>query len=205
MRVLVACEFSGIVRDAFIQRGHDAVSCDIIPSERPGPHIQDDVLNHLSDGWDLMIAHPPCTYLSKAGCRWLFPGRKLNNDRFNMGLDGKEFFLKLLHADIEKIAIENPAPHAVFKMPKETQIIHPYYFGDNVQKTTLLWLKNLPKLESTNSITKAPILDFMRSGKGNWRHSKWFMSHNSKARSVTFPGIAAAMADQWGCLQGDDA
>lgn len=200
MKVLIACEFSGTVRDAFLARGHDAVSCDLIPSEKPGPHIQGNVLEHLDEGWDLMIAHPPCTYLSRAGTRWLFPRGQLNRDRYEKGLQAKEFFLQLKNANIPKIAIENPIPHKIFDMPPEVQKVQPHYFGDAVQKTTLLWLKNLPKLESTNSIMKAPKLEFVRSGKGNWRHSKWFMSHNSKSRSVTFSGIAAAMADQWGQL-----
>lgn len=198
MSVLVACEFSQAVTKAFRERGHDAYSCDILPTEgNPDWHIQDDVLNHLGDGWDLMIAHPPCTYLSRAGARWLYPSGNLNKERYIKGLAAKDFLIKLMQADINRIAIENPIPCKIFQLPKETQIIQPYYFGDNVQKTTLLWLKNLPKLESTNSLKKAPILKFVRCGKGNYRHNEWELKTPSKRRSVTFPGIARAMASQW--------
>jgi hypothetical protein len=119
MRVLVACEYSGVVRNAFLALGHDAMSCDIIPSEQPGPHYLGNVLDILDDKWDLMIAHPPCTYLSNAGAKHLYKGGKgeLNQARYEKGLEAKEFFLKLWNAPIEKICIENPIPSLVFDMP----------------------------------------------------------------------------------------
>jgi hypothetical protein len=197
MKVLIACEESQEVCKAFRELGHEAFSCDILPCSGGHPewHIQDDVLKHLDDGWDLMITHPPCTYVSKAGTRWLFPKHNLNKDRYEKGLEGKDFFLKLLNAQIPRIAVENPVPHKVFNMPKETQIIQPYQFGHPVQKTTLLWLKNLPKLEPTEIVKP----EFMRDKKG-WRHSKWFMDcgfNAGKEKSKTFTGIAKAMANQW--------
>ena len=123
MKVLVACEYSGIVRDAFSERGHDAWSCDILPTESKGNHIQDDVLNHLDKDWDLLIAHPPCTYLSRAGARWLYPkAGQLELVRYEKGLKGKEFFMQLLNAPTYKIAIENPTPFKIFKF-----VIKPLY------------------------------------------------------------------------------
>jgi len=201
MNVLIACEESQEVCKAFRKLGHEAFSCDTqeCSGGHPEWHIHDDVLKHLDDGWDLMIAHPPCTYITKAGTRWLYAGHKLNQERYKQGLQAKKFFLKLLNADIPMIAVENPIPHKVFDMPEETQIIQPYYFGHKVQKTTYLWLKNLPKLQSTNSIMKEITPEFMRDNKGI-KHSKWFMDcgFNSKLKSKTFEGIAKAMAEQWG-------
>lgn len=202
MRILVACEESQAVCIAFRKLGHRAFSCDTQPcsGEHPEWHIQDDVLKHLDDGWDLMVAHPPCTYLCKAGTRWLYPKHKLNQERYQKGIEAKEFFLKLLNANIPMIAVENPVPHKVFNMPKETQIIQPFYFGHAIQKTTYLWLKGLPKLQSTNSLLKHIPPTFMRDSKGI-RHSKWFMDcgfNSGKEKSKTFSGIAQAMANQWG-------
>ena len=149
MKILIACEFSGIVREAFKKRGHDAWSCDLLPTEIPGLHYQMDIsdflhLNGFENYWDLMIAHPPCTYLSNAGARFLYPEGKLNTDRLKLGLEAKDFFMSLYNAPIEKICIENPIPSKVFELPEYTQTIQPYYFGDMVQKKTCLWLKNLP-------------------------------------------------------------
>ena len=192
MRVLIACEFSGRVRDAFIKKGHDAVSCDLLPTEQPGPHIQGDVLEILNDGWDLMIAHPPCTYLSNAGARFLYPKGKLNIERLHKAHVAKEFFLQLWTSDIELICIENPTPSTIIGMPVHSQVIQPYYFGDAVQKRTLLWLKRLPNLgynyngEPPQS-TKIAGNWFNRGGKERQRN-----------RAVTFQGIANAMAEQWG-------
>ena len=204
MRILIACEESQEVCKAFRAFGHEAFSCDVQPSSGGHPewHIQDDVLKHLNDGWDLMIAHPPCTYITKAGTRWLYDGKKLNQERYNKGLEAKDFFLKLLNTNISMIAVENPIPHKVFNMPKETQIIQPFYFGHKVQKTTYLWLKGLPKLQSTNSLFKEHPPEFMRDSKGI-RHSKWFMDcgfNAGKEKSKTFKGIAEAMAQQWGII-----
>jgi hypothetical protein len=194
MRVLVACEFSGIVRDAFAAKGHDAWSCDLLPSERPGQHIQGNVLKHLNDGWDLMIAHPPCTYLCNSGVRWLYeePGRveKMQHAR--------SFFLKFLEADIDKICIENPIPHKYLFddsfIPKYDQIIHPWQFGHSEKKSTCLWLKNLPKLVPINFVDNRV--------NPNRKESVWKeppSENRSKNRSRTFQGIADAMAEHWGC------
>lgn len=184
MKVLVACEFSGIVRDAFIARGHDAVSCDIIPSEQPGPRIQDDVLKHLSDGWDLMIAHPPCTYLAVSGNRWM----KDNPQRARMREDALQFVLSLMNAPIEKICIENPKSVITSHIRKSDQIIHPWMFGHGEKKETHLWLKNLPKLVATDVVAgRAPRVHYMGPG-----------PERAKNRSRTYLGIAIAMADQWG-------
>ena len=133
MKVLVACEYSGIVRDAFKDKGHEAWSCDILPAENGGNHIQDDVLNHLDDGWDLLIAHPPCTYLSRAGARWLYPkAGEINQDRYNLGIKGKEFFMRMIDADVDKIAVENPTPLKVFDLPKYTQAVQPYEYDTSI-------------------------------------------------------------------------
>ena len=194
MKILIACEFSGIVRDAFLAKGHDAWSCDLLPTERPGNHIQGDVLEIINQGWDMMIAHPPCTYLSNAGARHLYPSGKLNNDRFHMGLIAKEFFMSLFNANIKLIAIENPIPSSVFCMPNYNQIIQPFEYGHPFQKRTCLWLKGLPKLVPTNIIlerqsTKVP---------GNWYNKGGVDRQKNRAR--TFLGIADAFADQWGAL-----
>jgi len=148
MRVLVACEYSGVVRDAFIALGHKAVSCDILPTDVDGPHIQDDVLEVLkyTKDWDLMIAHPPCTYLSNAGARHLYPQGVLNEDRLAKGLEAKSFFINLFNAPIPRIVIENPIPSKVFGLPQYNQVIQPYEFGHPFSKKTCLWLKNTPPL-----------------------------------------------------------
>ena len=192
MKVLIACEYSGIVREAFKKKGHDAVSCDVIPTETVGNHIQDDVLKHLDKQWDLMIAHPPCTYLSNAGARFLYPKGKLNKDRLKLGLEGKNFFMALHNANINKICVENPIPSKIFELPKYSQIIQPYEHGHPIQKRTCLWLKNLPKLQNTN------IVDIRQSTKipGNWFNKGG--KERQKNRARFFEGIAKAMADQWG-------
>ena len=195
MKVLVACEYSGIVRDAFIAKGHEAVSCDLLPTERPGPHYQGDVMDIINDGWDLMIAHPPCTYLSYVGTRhWNKPGRaELREEALN-------FFIALYNSNIPKIAIENPLGYASKAFKKYDQIIQPYYFGDNAQKRTCLWLKGLPKLKHPDpkTLTKPePIYILKTSGKKiHWTEA----NHGGKVRSKFWEGIAKAMAEQWGCL-----
>ena len=151
MKVLVACEFSGTVRDAFVARGHDAWSCDLLPTERPGQHIQGDVLNILDDGWDLLIAHPPCTYLCRNRGR-------LNKEQGKIREleDGADFFLSFLNANIPRICVENPVMNALayelIDNYKWTQSIQPYQFGHDHSKKTCLWLKNLPKLIPTNEV-----------------------------------------------------
>ena len=202
MKVLIACEFSGIVRDAFIKKGHKATSCDLLPTEKTGPHIQDDVLNHLNDDWDLMIAHPPCTYLTVTGNKWFKP--EFENrfpHRREQRLDAIDFFMKLINSSIEKIAIENPIGIMSTKYRKPNQIIQPYYFGIPERKSTCLWLKNLPILKPTKIVE--PIIIKYKNGKGT--DDKWHVDtmrlppiERMKERSRTFQGIADAMAEQWG-------
>ena len=201
MRVLIAGEESQTVCKEFRKLGHEAFSCDILPCSGGEPqwHIQRDVLNCLGKlpqnnmkGWDLMIAHPPCTFLTRAGCRWLFPKGQLSTGRFDKGLEAKEFFFKLIEANIPKIAIENPVPHKVFLMPEETQKIQPCEFGHKLKKTTYLWLKGLPKLKPTNIVDPEYYTD-----KKGIRHSK-LTGWSAKRKSKTFSGIARAMAEQWG-------
>jgi hypothetical protein len=192
MKVLIACEFSGIVREAFRKRGHDAWSCDLLPTEISGKHIQGDVLEILDDRWDLMIAHPPCTYLSNAGARFLYPKGKLNPVRLRLAVGAGKFFMKLWNAPIKKICVENPIPSTIIGLPEYTQIIQPYYFGDMVQKKTCLWLKNLPPLE----YDKPDIIPQSTKIPGNWFNKGG--KERQKNRARTFQGIADAMADQWG-------
>ena len=194
LKVLVACEYSGTVRDAFTRKGHRAVSCDIIPSESPGEHIQDDVLNHLNlekYQWDLIIAHPPCTYLSNAGARHLYPKGQLNEARYKKGLDAKNFFMCFYNMDC-KVAVENPIPSTIFELPKYDQIIQPYEYGHPFQKKTCLWLKNLPKLKPTNIVTERQSTKIP----GNWYNKGG--KERQKNRARFFKGIADAMAAQWG-------
>ena len=192
MKVLVACEYSGVVRDAFLALGHDAWSCDLLPTESPGPHYKGDVRDILDRGWDLMIAHPPCTYLSNAGARFLYPKGKLNRARLKLGMEGRGFFMLLWNADIPRIAVENPTPSKVYNLPPYTQVIQPYEFGHPVQKRTCLWLKGLPPLKPTK------IVDNPQSSKipGNWFNKGG--KDRQKNRAKTFEGIAKAMAKQWG-------
>ena len=195
MKILIACEESQAVCKEFRKLGHEAFSCDTqeCSGGHPEWHIQDDVLNHLEDGWDMMIAHPPCTYLSRAGTRWLFAGKKLNQERYEKGLEAKGFFMRLLNAKIPKIVVENPYPHKVFEMPKESQTINPFEFGHPFTKKTLLWLKGLPHLKPTKIVEP----EYYICKKG-WRHSKFTANWDAKKKSKTFSGIAKAMAEQWG-------
>jgi site-specific DNA-cytosine methylase len=196
MKILIACEYSGIVRDAFAKKGHDAWSCDILATELPGNHYQDDVLKYLDKDWDMMIAHPPCTHLSVSGARWFTEGRKpmyLRDEAIN-------FVRVLMEAPINKIAIENPVSVISSYIRKSDQLIHPYHFGEPVPKSTCLWLKNLPKLKHTNVVKPEYIIS--KTGR-KW--SKWFwetsclpVKERGKARSKFWKGIAKAMADQWG-------
>jgi hypothetical protein len=197
LNVLVACEFSGVVRDAFIRRGHNAVSCDLLPTEYPGPHIQGDVIDVLGEGWDLMIAHPPCTYLSNSGVTWLY--RK--EGRWESMREGAEFFRSLLNADIPRIAIENPVMHRYAKEiigQTQAQVVQPWMFGHPEKKATCLWLKELPALIPTDDVREEmallPVnqqqrLHYLPPSKDRW-----------KLRSATYFGIAEAMASQWGEL-----
>jgi len=183
MRVLVACEYSGTVRDAFIALGHEAVSCDLLPTEKPGPHIQGDVLQHLAGGWDLMIAHPPCTHLSVSGARWF-------KDKVIEQSDALRFVRDLMCAPIGRIAIENPISIISTRIRKPDQIIQPWQYGHGETKATCLWLKNLPKLVPTNIVEgREARIHKMAPGPDRW-----------KERSRTYQGIADAMAQQWGNL-----
>ena len=194
MRVLVACEYSGIVRDAFTEAGHTAMSCDLLPSDTPGFHYQGDVSEILDYGWDLMIAHPPCTYLANSGVRWLH--RK--PERWKLLDDGAKFFKMLLDAPIFRIAVENPIPHkyAVERIGRKyDQLIQPYQFGHPETKATCLWLKNLSPLEETDNVLYL---------KETMKDSEWQRLHylppgkdRAKERSKTYTGIAKAMAEQW--------
>jgi len=194
MRVLIACEFSGMVRDAFKSRGHNAWSCDLLPSEREGNHIQDDVLNILDDGWDMMVAFPPCTHLSKAGAHLWKQKQKDGRQQEAFG-----FIKKLWNAPIKMIALENPVGWLNTNWKKPTQIIEPYQFGDAFKKATCLWLKNLPKLVPTNIVEPK---QYWVNSSSNYRKfaklSKKGLHRNSRDRSRTFKGIAKAMATQWG-------
>ena len=202
MKILVACEYSGTVRDAFAELGHDAWSCDTLPTESKGNHIQDDVLNHLDKEWDLFIGHPPCTYLSNAGARFLYPKGILNEERYKKGLKAKEFFMKLYNAPIKKICIENPISSKIYNLPKHDQTIQPYQFGHPYSKTTRLWLKNLPLLKETNNLKEhKPFLPSNTGGKKRGQKSSSGVVHNSKDASKTFQGIADAMGNQWGSIQ----
>ncbi len=198
MRVLVACEFSGRVREAFRALGHDALSCDLLPADDGSPHhYMGDVRDILEDGWDMMIAHPPCTYLALSGVRWLHE----QEGRWELMREGAEFFKELLNAPIPKKAIENSSMHG-YAMDiigrKYDQIIHPYMFGEMEKKKSCLWLDNLPRLVETNNVKQemkqlpksvTDRMHRMAPGKDRW-----------KLRSVTYQGIANAMAEQWGAL-----
>jgi site-specific DNA-cytosine methylase len=181
VKVLVACEFSGIVREAFKAKGHDAWSCDLLPTERPGNHIRGDVLAILNDGWDLMIAHPPCTHLCVSGARW-FKGKQAEQEA------ALDFVRCLLDAPIPKIALENPVSIISSRIRKPDQIIQPWQFGHGETKATCLWLKELPKLHPTN-IVEGRMARVHQAPPGP---DRW------KERSRTMQGIANAMATQWG-------
>jgi hypothetical protein len=184
VRVLVACEFSGIVRDEFRALGHDAWSCDLEPSLRPGPHLRTDVLNVLDLGWDMMIAHPPCTFLCNSGVRWL----KTDHSRWFKMDQAATFFKTLLDATIIKICIENPIPHKYALLPPYTQLVQPWQFGHGETKATCLWLKDLPKLKPTRVVT----------GRAGRIHNMSPGPNRGRERSITYRGIARAMANQWG-------
>jgi hypothetical protein len=183
MRILIACEFSGTVRDAFIARGHDAMSCDLLPTESPGPHYQGDVQNVIGRGWDLMIAHPPCTHLSVSGARYFAAKRK--DGRQQAAID---FFMMLANASIPMIVIENPVCIMSTHYRKPDQIIQPWQFGHGETKATCLWLKGIPKLTPTNIV----------SGRADRVHKLPPSPDRWKLRSATYQGIADAMAAQWG-------
>lgn len=197
LRVLVACEFSGVVRDAFARRGHDAWSCDLLPSETSGQHIVGDVRLYLHDGWDLLIAHPPCTYLSRAGARWWkAPGRQELADQ------AAAFVFALRDAPIERIAIENPIGQLNSRWRKPDQTIQPWMFGHPFTKATCLWLKRLPPLVPTFARSERAAFLPSNTGKGRraGQRSQPGIVGGGKDASRTFLGIGEAMAAQWGAL-----
>jgi hypothetical protein len=196
MRILVACEYSGRVRDAFLARGHDAMSCDLLPTDVPGPHYQGDVFDIINDGWDLMVAHPPCTYLCSSGLHW----NKRDPARAKMTEQALDFVRRLLDAPIPRIALENPIGCIGTRIRKADQIIQPWQFGHDASKATCLWLNGLLPLRPTKIVEPRIV-----SGKKRWGNQtdsgqnrlapsadRW------KIRSETYQGIAYAMAEQWG-------
>lgn len=181
MKILVACEYSGKVRDAFKAKGHDAWSCDLLPTDVNGQHIQGDVLDVLDQGWDMMIAHPPCTHLAVSGARWFKDKRKEQHEAL-------EFVKALLGAPIDRIALENPVSIISTKIKKPTQIIQPWQHGHGETKATCLWLKNLENLVPSKVVSgRKTRIHYMSPSKDRW-----------KLRSETYSGIAKAMAEQWG-------
>lgn len=193
MKVLVACEFSGTVRDAFTRFGHDVWSCDLLPTESPGNHYQGDVFDIIGQGWDLMVCHPPCTDLAVSGAAWFYKKEIQQKEAI-------EFVRRLMLAPINHICLENPVSVISTKLKKPTQLIHPWQFGHEMSKTTCLWLKNLPLLRPTKIVSKG---EFVTYETGN-RMPKWYADayklpphERFKVRSKTFQGIANAMAEQW--------
>jgi site-specific DNA-cytosine methylase len=181
MRVLIACEYSGVVRDAFIRARHEAMSCDLLPTDAPGPHYQGDVFDIINDGWDLMIAHPPCTHLAVSGARWF-------KDKQVEQAQALDFVRQLLDSPIQRIALENPVSIISSRIRKPDQVIQPWQYGHGETKATCLWLKNLPKLQPTDIVEgREAKVHRMSPGPNRW-----------KERSRTYQGIANAMAAQWG-------
>jgi hypothetical protein len=210
MKVLIACEESQSVTKAFRALGHDAYSCDILPCSggKPQWHLQGDVFNYINQGWDLMIAHPPCTYLAVSGARHLYNKDKSPNiERYKNQTEALDFVQKLMDADIARIAIENPISVISSKIRKPNQIIQPYWFGDSASKSTCLWLKNLPNLIPTNIVDKGDFKEWIDKNTGKVkRQALWYYEALQQAknsaerrtlRSKTFKGIAEAMATQW--------
>jgi hypothetical protein len=209
MRILVACEESQAVTKELRKLGHEAFSCDLLPCSGGHPewHYQQDVFEVIEKGWDMMIAHPPCTFLAVSGARWLYnkDGSK-NEDRWNSQAEALDFVQRLMDAPIDKIAIENPISVISSQIRKPEQIIQPWMFGDKAQKSTCLWLKNLPKLEPTNIVEKGEFIEFISKKGVKKKQPKWYFDALKQAktpeerrtlRSKTFKGIAEAMAKQW--------
>lgn len=202
LKVLVACEESQAVTKAFRELGHESYSCDILESTGGYPeiHIQGDAIKEAYSGkYDLIIAHPPCTYMSKAGARFMYPtAGNIDNDRLNLALDAKDFFMSLYNAPCKYIAVENPTPLKCVGLPKHTQAVQPYQFGHPYSKRTLLWLKNLPELEYTNILEQwTPYLPSNTGGKKRGQSFSRGTAKNASEASKTFKGIAEAIASQW--------
>ena len=218
MNVLIACEESQRVCIAFRDKGHNAFSCDILPCSGGHPewHICGDVLpllngncefvtmggvkHKIDEKWDLLIAHPPCTYLANSGARWLYAGGELNWKRYRKGLEGKKFFMAMLNADCPRIAVENPIPSRMYDLPQYTQVIQPYQFGEPWSKKTCLWLKGLGPLQPANIVPDYK--PYCSSGSYSGTHDPKYKGASrkggsAKSRSKTFEGIARAMAEQW--------
>jgi hypothetical protein len=201
MRVLLACEESQAVASEFRALGHEAYSCDVLPTSGDNPewHIQGDVLDHLNDGWDMIIGFPPCTYMTNGGAVRMYPkAGQIDQDRYQKAMEAKAFFMAIYNAPAKHIAIENPLPLTIVGLPVRSQLIHPYQFGDPYSKKTCLWLKNLPMLVPTNVLTEYQ--PFINGGGGRMQKNHYKdkkFAAGSRARSKTFPGIAKAMADQW--------
>jgi len=196
MKILVACEYSGTVRDAFIKKGHDAISCDLLPSDKPGPHYQGDIFDIINDGYDMMVAHPPCTYLANSGVCHLHTDKS----RWERLDEGAEFFKRLLECNISKICIENPIMHKYAREriggTKYSQIVQPWMFGHTEKKATCLWLKGLPNLSETNNVKEE--MEKLPKNQQNRLHYLPPSKYRWKLRSTTYQGIADAMANQWG-------
>lgn len=192
MKILIACEFSGTVRDAFIRQGHNAISCDLLPTEAPGPHYQGNVFDIINDGFDLMIAHPPCTFLCSSGLHWNTrrPGRK------EQTMQALDFVRALMAAPIPSIAIENPIGCISSQIRKPDQIIQPWQFGHPESKSTCLWLKGLTRLQPTQVCTKTG--KYWSNQTASGQNKLGPSADRWKLRSITYPGIAQAMAEQWG-------
>ena len=201
MRVLLACEESQTVTKEFRALGHEAYSCDILPTSGNNPewHIQGDVMDYLNDGWDMIIGFPPCTFMTNGGAVRMYPKKgQINPHRYEKAMEAKKFFMAIYNAPAKHIAIENPLPMKVIGLPDRSQLIHPYHFGDPYSKKTCLWLKNLPQLIPTNVLTEyQPFINGGggRLNKANYKDKKF--AGGSIARSKTFTGIAKAMAEQW--------
>jgi hypothetical protein len=201
MKILLACEESQALTREFRSLGHEAYSCDVLPTSGDNPewHIQGDVLNYLNDGWDMIIGFPPCTYMTNAGAVWMYPKKgQVDPLRLEKAMQAKEFFMSIYNAKAKYIAIENPLPMKIVGLPDKSQVIQPYEFGDPYSKKTCLWLKNLPLLKPTNVLTKYQ--PFINGGGGrlnrpNYQNKKF--AAGAVNRSKTFPGIAKAMAQQW--------
>lgn len=216
MKVLIACEESQRVCIAFRNRGHEAYSCDIQEPSGGHPewHILGDALRAIEGGkvttmdgqahgvgrWDLLIAHPPCTYLSRAGGSRLRINGEIQQERFGKGVEAKRFFMRLYDAPIGKIAVENPVPLKIFGLPRYSQIVQPYMFGEPFMKTTCLWLRGLPPLKATDTVQPTEKWVSSSDHRKEKRKDRWSASgrRSAKERSKTFPGIAEAMAEQWG-------
>ena len=202
MKVLVACEESQRVTKEFRERGHEAYSCDILATSGNNPewHLQGDLMNYLSEQWDMVIAFPPCTYMTNASAVRMYPKKgEIDQDRYSKAMEAKAFFMAIYNSPIKQIAIENPIPMKIIGLPEKTQVIQPYEFGEPYSKKTYLWLRNLPKLIPTKILTTyQPFINGggLRKERYNYENKKF--ANNSLERSKTFVGIAKAMAAQWG-------